>query len=472
MTDKTPYQDSLPALERAWKLASAYVAGLPERPVAQPVTPEEMQAALDEPLAESGCDPAAAVEEWFDRAERGIVASSGPRFFGYVIGGTTPAALAGDWLAATIDQDAGLWDATPASVHTELVVLRWLKELFDLPRAWTGTMATSATHANLIGLAAARQWTGQQRGFDPADDGLGGQPAIPVISSTEIHMSARKSLSTLGLGRSSLTTVPATDGSVDLDALQAALDATDGACIVIANAGEVNTGAFDPLDAVADLCDAHPGGVWLHVDGAFGLFARLLADKAANLDGIERANSVAVDAHKWLNVPYDSGFAFVSDEAALTNAFRSSAAYIPEGDYPDPGAQVPEMSRRFRGLPAWCALKAYGREGYAALVQRCVDNAALLGRWIEASDDFELLAPVNLNIVCFRYAPSGVSDGKLDDLNRRLITAVQHDGRAFVTPTTWGGKGAIRAAFDNWATSDADVEILWAALNEVGNELI
>lgn len=457
-------------LEHAWKLAAEYVAGLPERPVAQSVTPDEMQAALDEPLPESGCDPIEALDDWYRRAERGIVASSGPRFFGYVIGGTTPAALAGDWIAAAIDQDAGLWDATPASVHTEFVVLRWIKELFELPRAWTGTMATSATHANLIGLAAARQWAGIQRGFDPANDGLGGQPAIPVISSTEIHMSARKSLATLGLGRSSLTMTPAIEGRVNLDALKMALDETDGPCIVVANAGEVNTGAFDPLDEVAEICDAHPGGVWLHVDGAFGLFARLLEEKAHNLVGLERANSLAVDAHKWLNVPYDSGFAFVSDESSLTGAFRSSAAYIPEGDYPDPGAQVPEMSRRFRGLPAWCALKAYGREGYTALVRRCVDNAQMFGELVESSNVFELLAPVNLNTVCFRYAPPGLDSGALDALNSRLIRAAQHDGRAFVTPTTWDGKGAIRAAFDNWATGPQDVEILWTALNEIGRE--
>ncbi len=281
MSEQDPFRASLPALEHVWKMASRYIESLPERPVAYAVTPAEMDAALDEALPEEGCDPIAALDDWYQRAERGIVASSGPRFFGYVIGGTTPAALAGDWLAAAIDQDAGLWDATPASVHTELVVLRWIKELFDLPSDWTGTMATSATHANLIGLAAARQWAGTQRGFDPANDGLGGQPPIPVISSTEIHMSARKGLATLGLGRSSLTMVPAIHGSVDVDKLRAALDATDGPCIVVANAGEVNTGAFDPLQEIAALCAQHAGGAWLHVDGAFGLFARLLEDKAS-----------------------------------------------------------------------------------------------------------------------------------------------------------------------------------------------
>ncbi len=472
MSQADPFRDGLPVLEHAWKISSAYVAGLGDRPVAQPVTPASMQAALDEPLPEIGCDPVEALDEWFQRAEPGIVASSGPRFFGYVIGGTTPAALAGDWLASAIDQDAGLWDATPASVHTEMVVIRWMKELFSLPVSWAGTLTTGATHANLIGLAAARQWAGTQRGFDPAADGLGGQPPIPVISSTEIHMSARKSLGTLGLGRSSLRAIPSNAGRVDLGALQQALNETDGACIVVANGGEVNTGAFDPLDEIADLCAEHPGGAWMHVDGAFGLFAALVESKAHLLTGIERADSVAVDAHKWLNVPYDSGFAFIRDETWLNAAFRTSAAYIAEGDFPDPGAQVPEMSRRFRGLAAWCALRTYGREGYRDLVQRCLDNAALLGSWIEAHQDMELLASVNLNIVCFRYRPAGLDEPGCDEFNRRAIEAIQRDGRAFVTPTTWQGKGAIRAAFDNWATTERDVQILCDALGEIGSSLM
>jgi len=435
------------------------------------VTAAEMEALLDEPLPETGMDPAEALEEWFRRAERGIVASSGPRFFGYVIGGSTPAALGGDWLAATIDQDAGLWDAAPASVHTERVVVRWMKELFGLPMEWTGTPATGATHANLIGLAAARQWAGTQRGFDPAEDGLGGQPPIPVISSAEIHMSARKSLSTLGLGRSSLRAIPSVDGRVDMAGLERALDETEGACIVVANAGEVNTGAFDPLDEIAELCARHPGGAWLHVDGAFGLFAALVESKAGLLRGIERADSVAVDAHKWLNVPYDSGFAFVREERWLTDSFRIGAAYIAEGDFPDPGTQVPEMSRRFRGLPAWATLKALGRQGYREIVQRCLDNASLLASWLEAEPDFELLAPVNLNIVCFRFAPAA-NEAARDELNRRLVKAVQRDGRAFVTPTTWRGKAAIRAAFDNWATTPDDTRVLFDALTELGRGLL
>lgn len=468
-----PFVASVEALERAYKLATTYVAGLPDRTVSHAVTPEAMHAAFDEPLPDTGCDPGAAVEEWFTRAEPGIVTSSGPRFFGYVIGGTTPAALAGDWLASTIDQDAGLWAAGPAAAQTELTVLRWLKELFNLPVEWHGAITSGATMSNLVGLAAGRQWVGKQMGFDPAADGLGGQPAIPVVSSTEIHASAVKSLGTLGLGRASVRKVRAVGGAVDLDALRSELQTIDGPALVIANAGEVNTGAFDDLEQVARICREHPAGAWLHVDAAFGLFAGASPRFAHLLRGIEHADSVCADAHKWLNVPYDSGFVFVRDLDALRESFASSAAYIA----PAPGAgwspetHLPEMSKRFRGLAAWCALRAYGRQGYRELVERCVDNAAMFASWVDSTSAMELMAPAPLNIVCFRYAPEGLSDAAIDDLNRRAVTAIQADGRAFVTPTTWAGKAAIRAAFDNWATMPRDVEILQETVADVYGHL-
>jgi glutamate/tyrosine decarboxylase-like PLP-dependent enzyme len=467
-----PFADALPALEAAWRLSAEYVAGLGSRRVARPIDPDELASALDEPLPEQGCDPAEAVRDWWRRAEHAVVASSGPRFFGYVIGGGTPAALAGDWLAATIDQDAGLWSAAPASVQTEAVVIRWLKELFGLPSEWAGTPATGATHANLIGLAAGRQWAGLQRGFDPGRDGLGGHPPIPVVSSTEAHSSIRRVLATLGLGRESIQTVPSTAAKVDLQALEAELARIDGPAIVVANAGDVNTGAFDPLNEVAAICRAHPGGVWLHVDGAFGLFAAVSPRTSHLVRGIELVDSVTVDAHKWLNVPYDSGFAFVRDAAMLTGTFATAAAYLTPGAVADPADYVPELSRRFRGLPAWCALKAYGRQGYRELVERCLDNAAMLGAWIAGRKDMQLLAPVNLNIVCFRFAPEGWDEGACGDLNRRAVTAIQEDGRAFVSGTTWNDHAAIRAAFDNWATSEGDVQILTEALADTGRQLI
>ena len=455
------------ALARAHALASAFLSSLPERPVSHLPSPAEMMAALDEALPETGSDPAAVVEEWFTRAERGITASPGPRFFGFVTGGVTPAALAGDWLASAIDQNAGMWASSPAAAQTELVVLRWLKELFGLPAAWTGALTSGATMANLVGLIAARQWAGRRLGFDASGDGLAGQPPIVVASSTEIHLSALKCLGTLGLGRNQVRKASAPGGPVDLAALARLLGEIDGPVIIVGNAAEGNTGHFDDLAALADLRDSHPGGAWLHVDGAFGLFASA-SPRLAHLNrGIERADSVASDAHKWLNVPYDSGFAFVRDAAILREAFAAGAAYVLGGAGWDPFTHVPEMSRRFRGLAAWCALKAFGREGYRAVVERCVDHAAAFARWVEATPGIELVNPAPLNIVCFRLVRKGWDDTAIDALNRRAVHAIQKDGRAFVTGTLWNGRAAIRAAFDNWQTTRDDVALLQAAVRHI-----
>jgi len=468
-----PFAAYGPALARAHELAAAYLAGLATRPVSRRLGAAEMAAALDEPLPEHGIDPTAALEEWLVRAEPGIVATSGPRFFGFVNGGGTPAAVAGDWLASAIDQNAGLWVSSPAAAQTELTVLRWLRELFGLPVDWVGALTSGATMANLVGLTAGRQWAAARLGFDAARDGLAGRPPIPVLASTEIHASAVKVLGTLGFGRNGVRKLPAPDGVLDVDALAAALAETDGPAIVVANAAEVNTGAFDDLAAIADRCERHPDGVWLHVDGAFGLFAALAPSHAHLVAGIDRADSVAADGHKWLNVPYDCGFAFVRDADALRGAFASGAAYIAAGpdDGWDPLTHVPEMSRRFRGLAAWCALKAAGRAGYRTMVERCLANASDFAGWVGAAPGLDLMAPAPLNIVCFRYAPDGMGTDEMDAFNRAAVVALQADGRAFVTGTVWNGRAAIRAAFDNWATGPTDVAILQAAVVDIGERL-
>jgi glutamate/tyrosine decarboxylase-like PLP-dependent enzyme len=470
-----PFDTFRQPLAQAHALALAYLADLPRRPVSRVASPAEMAAALDEPLPEEGSDPAAAVAEWFARAEPGIVASPGPRFFGVVIGGSTPAALAGDWLASALDQNAGMWLLGPAAAQTELTVLRWLKALFGLPPAWSGALTSGGTMANLVGLAAARQWAGARLGFDAAADGLAGRPPIPVLASTEIHVSARKALATLGLGRAAVRCLPAPGGALDLTALDEALIGIPGPAIVVANAGEVNTGAFDDLAAIADRCARHPGGAWLHVDGAFGLFAAVAPRHAHLVAGVERADSVAADGHKWLNVPYDCGFAFVRDGDALRGAFATAAAYLADGGEGAPPwdavNSVPEMSRRFRALAAWCALKAAGREGYRALVERCLANAASFAAWIEAAPGVELAAPAPLNVVCFRYVLPDAPPEESDAFNRRAVAALQADGRVFVTGTVWRGRAAIRAAFDNWATGPGDVAVLREAVAEVGARL-
>jgi glutamate/tyrosine decarboxylase-like PLP-dependent enzyme len=470
-----PFEQFGSALDQAHALAERYLSSLPHRPVSRAATAEEMAARFDEPLPDQSTRPDEAVAEWFARAEPGIVATSGPRFFGWMIGGTTPAALAGDWLSKAIDQNTGGWTASPAGVQTEITALRWLKELFDLPRSWAGTITTGGSMSNLIGLAAARQWASLRLGFDAARDGLAGHPAIPVISSTEIHASAVKGLGVLGIGRGSVRQVRAYSGSVDIDALADALAETDGPVIVIANAGEVNTGAFDDLEAIADLCDAHPGGAWLHVDGAFGLFAAASPLSADLARGIERADSVAADAHKWLNVPYESGFVFVRDADALRAAFTVAAAYIApqESVAWDPVAQAhgPELSRRARGVAIWCALKALGRPGVQGIIERGLAHTRALADWVYLTPGLELVAAAPLNIVCFRYTPAGVDPEEMDVFNQQAVRALQADGRVFVTGTVWNNQHVIRVAFDNWATGSRDVEILREAILDIGHQL-
>ena len=468
-----PFSEAAPALERAYQIALAYLVDLGERRVSERLSPAAMAELLDEPLPEGGLDPALAVEDWYTRAQRGIVASSGPRYFGFVNGGSTPAALAGDWLASAIDQNAGMWLCSPAAVQTELVVLRWLKQLFGLPTEWAGALTSGATMANLVGLASARQWAGKRLGFDAARDGLGGHPPIPVLASTEIHSSALKALATLGIGQASVRQLPAPGGVLDLTAFDNALNAIDGPVIVVANAGEVNTGAFDPIAAMADRCAIHQAGAWLHVDGAFGLFAAASPALAHLTVGVERAHSVAADGHKWLNVPYDSGFAFVRDHEPLRDSFLTGGAYLASG--PEAGwdalSHVPEMSRRFRGLAAWCALKAYGRAGYREMIERCAGNATQFATWVEATPGLEMMAPAPLIIVCFRLTAQGQDADATDALNREAVATLQSDGRAFVTGTVWNGRAAIRAAFDNWSTTPADVAVLQSAIADVMTRL-
>ncbi len=463
---------TIEAIRRAAEIAESYLANLPDRLISAGATPDEMAGLLDEPLPETGVAPDEAISEWLQRAERGIVSSSGPRYFGFVTGGTLPAALGGDWLASAIDQNGGIWSMSPPAAQTELVVIRWLKELFDLPSDWSGVVTSGATMSNLVGLAAARQWASGLLGFNAAEDGLGGHPPIPVISSTAIHASARKALGNLGFGRRSVQTVPAPGGRLDVGALAEALARIDGPVIVIGNAGEVNTGQFDDLDAMAGICRNHAGGAWLHVDGSFGLFAAASTDHHHLVAGIEHADSVAADAHKWLNVPYDSGFAFVRDEAALRGAFTTTgAAYLANSGGWDADDFSAEMSRRFRALPAWCALRSLGRDGYRDLIDRCLANAARLGQWIDEQPWLELMNAERWReqpfiIVCVRFTDPAWGDEEHDTKNRELLARIQRSGRIFASGTEWEGRTAIRFAFDNWMTTEADVDLTCGELDE------
>jgi glutamate/tyrosine decarboxylase-like PLP-dependent enzyme len=383
--------------------------------------------------------------------------SSGPRFFHFVTGGTTPAALGADWLTSLFDQNSFSWVSSPLGTELEEVAIRWLLDLFDLPESWGGVLTTGATMANFVGLACGRRWWAQQHGVDLDERGFAGLPAVPVFSTGYIHASARKALAMLGLGRES-------PQLVEIEALERELAALGGApAIVIGNAGDVNTGDFDPLGRMADLAEQH--GAWLHVDGAFGLFARLTPRAAPLAEGVERAHSVIADGHKWLNVPYDCGFAFVRDRELLREPFRLTAAYLPSDESPSP-----EASRRARSLAVWATLRAYGRGGHRAMVERHLDLAQRLSRRIEATPELELLAPVKLNIVCFRHRPPGLDEHELDAHNLALGEDVLADGRVFFGTTRYEGKVAFRPAIVNWRTTERDVDLLVEVLLELGRK--
>jgi glutamate/tyrosine decarboxylase-like PLP-dependent enzyme len=372
-----------------------------------------------------------------------------------------------------LDQNPGAYVASPLAAQIELVALRWLKELFGVPSGWGGVLTTGATMANFTALACARRWWGLQHGVDVDERGLAGLPSMPVFGSGYVHASDVKALAMLGLGRSSVRKL-ARDGvgRLDLEALERELAALKGApAVVIASAGEVNAGDYDPLEAMADLAERH--GAWLHVDGAFGLFAAV-SDRTRHLvRGLERADSVIADGHKWLNVPYESGFAFVRDASLQSAVFGSGAAYLPDVDDPHRnwGYLGPEMSRRARSFPVWATLRAYGREGYRAIVERHLDLAQRLASRVDEAPDLERLADVPLNIVCFRFRPELVPEHRLDDLNRRLGAAVIADGRLAYGTTTFGGVVALRPAITNWRIREQDVDLLVDVTRELGGRL-
>jgi len=452
--------------------ARAYLAGLDERP-ARAQNIQEALNAFDEALPEVGAGAAAALTQLIRKGMEATTTTAGPRSFHFVVGGTTPAALGADWWTTTLDQMAYAWVASPLAVRLEQISLRWLQELFGLPQTWQGIMTTGATMANFVGLAAARQWAGEQLGVDVAEQGMSRLGEIPVYASGISHPSDVKALSMLGMGRASIQRMAGDNlGRFDLAALEHALQRRKGKpAIVIAVAGEPNAGLFDPIGRLADLAAEH--NAWLHVDGAFGLFARLSEESAYLVEGVERAQSVAVDGHKWLNVPYDCGFAFVHDIRLMGAAFGHSAAYLPQASDPEPvlGALAPEMSRRGRALTVWATLKAYGRQGIQRMVQESIDLAQYLCSLISDLPDLELLAEAPLNVVCFRFNPGGRSEEELNQINHALGDALLADGRVFVGTTTLDGRVGLRPAIVNWRTRREDINLLVFAARQVGERI-
>jgi glutamate/tyrosine decarboxylase-like PLP-dependent enzyme len=404
-------------------------------------------------MPEDGVGALAALTELGERAREAATRSSGPRFFHFVMGGGTPAALAADWLTSAYDQPAYAWASSPFASRLEQVAIDWLRQLFELPAEFGGVLTTGATMANFAALAAARNWWGEQQSVDVDAEGVVGLRSPVILSSGYLHSSAVQAIGMLGLGRANVRRLARDDvGRVDLAALERELDRAERPAIVIANAGEVNAGDFDPIAEIADLCEGRT--TWLHVDGAFGLFARLAPLTRALTEGVERADSVICDGHKWLNVPYDCGFAFVREPKRLARAMNVGAAYLPSPDDPHPnlGFLSPENSRRARALAVWATLRAYGRAGYREMVERHLALARHLAARVDEAPELERLADVPLNIVCFRAHPDGIAEQVLNEFNTRLGDALRSDGRVFAGSTVYAGKVALRPAIVNWLT--------------------
>jgi glutamate/tyrosine decarboxylase-like PLP-dependent enzyme len=425
-------------------------------------------------LPNDGDGAPAALEELIRLGEAAATRSAGPRFFHFVTGGSTPAALAADWLTSTFDQNAFAWISSPVGGRLEQIAVSWLKELFELPASFGGVLTTGATMSNFVGLAAARHWWAERQGVNVEDAGLGGLPQPRVYASGYLHSSDVKALAMLGFGRSSVRRLERDAvGHLDLEALQRELRSDHGSpAILIGIVGDVNDGSSDPIPAMANLAERY--GAWLHVDGAFGLFGRVTPRAADLAAGVERADSVIADGHKWLNVPYDCGFAFVKDASLLAKVFTASAAYLPSPEDPQPqfGYLGPEMSRRARGLTVWATLRAYGRAGYRAMVERHLDLAQRMAARIDAAQELERLADVRLNVVCFRLRPPDVAEAELDGLNTRLGEAIIADGRFLAGTTRYGGVVALRPAIANWRTTEADVDAFVDVVRELGARVL
>ena len=437
-------------LRHTAELAADFLDTLDERPLWPPATVDELRAALGGPLPEEPSEPLAVVEELARRADPGVVGIPSGRYFGFVIGGALPAALAADWLTSVWDQNAGLVVGGPAAAVVEEVAGTWLKDLLGIPTTASFAFVTGCQMAHVTCLAAARHATLERAGWDIVRDGLAGSPPIRVLAGTKRHVTIDRALRLLGIGSGSIVPIASDEqGRMRTAELADALDQIDGPAIVCAQAGEVNTGAFDPLGEIAELSRA--AGTWLHVDGAFGLWASASPELRHLLDGADQADSWATDAHKWLNVPYDCGLAFVAHPDAHRAAMRLTAEYL----VTDPDAArdqmdwTPEFSRRARGFAVYAALRSLGRRGLTDLVESSCARARRFAHEIASLPGCEVLNDVVLNQVLFRFRD--------DEATSAALAEVQASGEAWMSGTTWDGRAAIRLSVSNWRTTERDI---------------
>ena len=410
------------------------------------------------PLTDNGMELSLSVKYLQDKIIPQLSAARGPRYWGFVTGGATPVATMADWLVATFDQNvhkAG--DSVAALIERQAI--EWLCEMFELPTTFKGVMPTGATGCNFLAACCARQFAGKQQGLDIAKEGV---YALDIeIFSTTPHASMIKSLGMSGLGQKHVTKINAMPDSeaIDVNHLQQLLEGSDAkAKVIIASAGTVTTTDFDDLAAIAKLSKQH--NAWLHVDAAFGLFERVVRGINGKTSGIEMADSITVDCHKWLNVPYDCGVFLTQHLNLLEDSFDVPAPYLTNfGTEPDFMSLGIENSRRFRAFPVWMTLLVYGKNGIKSWVESNIRLSQKLASWLEHSEDYELIHPCHMNVILFRPDASGLSQTEADNKTKKLLQSINSDGRIYLSPGTWQGNEIIRIALSNWQTDDQDIEI-------------
>jgi glutamate/tyrosine decarboxylase-like PLP-dependent enzyme len=461
------YQD---LLRRAASLGIDFLDKLKDRPVGRPVDYPALFERMGGPLPVEGKDSLQVIEQLVEAADAGLVATAGPRYFGFVIGGAHPASVAAEWLATVWDQNAFSYVLSPAAAVAEEVARTWLVELFGLSPDMSLGFTTGGTMANFTGLAAARHALLKSAGWDVEADGLFGAPPLTVITSEESHISIFAALQMLGLGRERVIRIPTDEqGRMRSVELSSVLARVSSPVLVCAQAGNVNTGAFDPLSEIVPLVKEVNG--WLHVDGAFGMWAAASSSYRQLIKDIELADSIAVDCHKWLNVPYDSGLVFVRDRAAHHAAMTLNAAYyVPSPEVArDNHNWVPEASRRARGFAIYAALCALGRSGIAEIVERCCTLARRMAEQLASNPNVEILNDVVLNQVLVRFKSQTGEDA--DALTAAVIRRVQEDGTCWAGGTSWKGLHAMRVSVSNWSTEEADIDRSAAAILDCLNSL-
>jgi glutamate/tyrosine decarboxylase-like PLP-dependent enzyme len=438
------------------RYATQFTKDLPDRPVGSSATMEEMYSAFDAPLPEDGLEAETIIKELTTSVDPGLVATPSGRFFGFVIGGALPVTVAADWLAATWDQNAGLYAASPAASVVEDVAGRWLVELLGLKKGTSFGFVTGGQMGNFTCLAAARHHVLEQEGWDVQAKGLQGAPIVRVLANETRHDTIDRSLRYLGLGTDVIEPVAADDhGRMSADALRTALANGTGPTIVCAQAGNVNSGAFDPFPEICRV--AHEHNAWVHVDGAFGLWAAVSKTRSHLVAGVEEADSWATDAHKWLNVPYDCGIAFCAHPGSHRAAMSVHASYLihAEGAERDEMDWNPEFSRRARGFAVYAAIRHLGRQGITEMIDRCCDHALRFADKLGAADGVEVLNDVALNQVLVRFL---AADGDHDAKTRAVVKGIQEEGTAWMSGTVWRGKAAMRISVSNWSTTTEDVD--------------